>query len=216
MDQRSDRGGSLLSRLSEADLILRAGGRILDAGWKVSRQRRVNVRITVYDFSPRSLGWSFCGLSLLLIVSICSATEIQLIVDRPVDLSPSSSTSPVTLRFTATATDSCSTTGTCRTRSAVALQIAPCPPNATSCVGSYAIYFQNRDSVSNFTPMRFELVAGTVYTVTGEWTLEQWLDSGGACTQLRCNHTQSFSRTFAIADLVGTHRSSWTAIKAKW
>jgi hypothetical protein len=163
--------------------------------------------------------WLRLSVLLLLLAAVSTAahaTGFQLIVDRPVDLSPSSPTAPVTLRFNATGTDSCSMDGTCRTRSAIAVQIAPCPPGAGSCVGPYAIYFENREQTSNFEPMRFELTPGVEYTVSGEWTLEQSVDEGNGCDVLRCVSNQDFGQTFFIADLVTNRPLDWSALKTRW
>jgi len=156
------------------------------------------------------------ALVLILSIAPAAATELRLIVDRPVDVSPNSATAPVTLRFTASGTDSCSTTTTCRTRSAIALTLSPCPADPTSCFGSEAFYFQNRDQVSIFTPIRLELDPNQQYTVSGEWTLEQWSDDGGGCMVQRCNFTQSFGQTFLLSELVGTRSTRWSALKARW
>lgn len=151
-----------------------------------------------------------------LLAATASATEFRLIVDRPVDTSPGNATSPVTLRFTAAATDSCATAATCRTRSAFALTVSPCPADLTSCFGTEAFYFQNRDAVSIFTPIRLELDPNQQYTVSGEWTLEQFMDDGSGCIAVRCNFTQSFQQTFLLADLVGARSTNWSALKARW
>jgi hypothetical protein len=157
----------------------------------------------------------FIGLLALGSTSV-GATEIQFTVTRPVDLSPANATAPATLRFSAVATDSCTIAGTCRTRSGIAVQIAPCPPGATSCVGDHAIYFQNRDQVSIFSDMTIELELNVEYTASGEWTLEQWKDLGGGCTQLVCEFSQSFLQTFFIADLVPVQLTTWSAMKTRW
>lgn len=166
--------------------------------------------------SPAWLRLSVLLLPLAAVSTAAHATGFELVVDRPVDLSPSSPTAPVTLRFHATGTDSCAVDGTCRTRSAIAVQIAPCPPDATSCVGPYAIYFENREETSAFAPMRFELTPGVEYTVSGEWTLEQSVDEGSGCDVLRCVFNQDFGQTFFIADLVTNRSLDWSALKARW
>jgi hypothetical protein len=144
------------------------------------------------------------------------ATEIQFTITRPVDLSPANATAPAILHFAAVATGNCTAAGTCRTNSAIAVRIAPCPPDPTSCMGVFAIYFQSWDQISIFSDMTLELTPNVEYTASGEWTLKQWKDLGGGCTQLECEFSQEFSQTFFIADLVAVQPTTWSAMKTRW
>jgi hypothetical protein len=169
------------------------------------------------DLRPRSTIHALCVAGLVLAAAVTGqATEIRLVVDRPLDPSPGNLTSPVTLRFTAAATDSCATASTCRTRSAIVVQVSPCPPAASGCVGSKALYVENRLQVSDFDPIRIEVLPDVDYTVSGQWTLEQFRDGGDACDLRVCNYSQDFERSFRLDDLVGARPASWSTLKSRW
>lgn len=160
-------------------------------------------------------------LLLVMLVALAStsslhASEIELRVRALVDPSPSDPTAPVRVTLVPHTDAGCSVEGTCRTRSAFFLQIAPCPPDLDACVGSFAFYAQNRLQAEFFDPIELELLRGVTYTIVGEWQVQRWAPGPTDCDQLVCDQTLEYEYGFEPGGLVSTEREDWSSLKARW